>query len=74
MFFLLPKRQIFNKVFQKFFDCIVHDLLLTKLSAYGFDSNSLELINSFLNSRKFRTKKGSSCSLITTMDVAQGSF
>ena len=64
MFFLLPKRQ------KNFF----HDLLLAKLSAYGFDYNSLELINSFLSSRKFRTKKGFSCSLITIMGVAQGSF
>ena len=42
----------------KAFDCIVHDLLLAKLSAYGFDYNSLELINSFLSGRKFRTKIG----------------
>ena len=75
MFFLLPKRQISNEGFQKFFNyIIVHNFLLTKLSAYGFDYNSLELINSFLSSRKFRTKKGSSCSLITIMGVAQGSF
>ena len=46
----------------KAFDCIVHDLLLTKLSAYGFDYNSLKLINSFLSGRKFRTKIGSSYS------------
>ena len=62
MFFLLPKRQISNKGFQKLFDCIVDDLLLAKLSAYGFDYNSEELINSFLSGRKLRTKKGSSCS------------
>ena len=36
----------------KAFDCIVHDLLL----AYGFNYNSLKLINSFLNGRTFRTK------------------
>ena len=74
MFFLLPKRQISNKGFQMFIDCIVHDLLLAKLSAYVFHYNSLELINSFLSSRKFRTKKSSSCNLITIMVVAQGSF
>ena len=33
----------------KAFDCIVHNLLLAKLSAYGFDYNSLELINGFLS-------------------------
>ena len=36
--------------------CIVHDLLLAKQSAYGFDYNSLKRINSFLSGRKFRTK------------------
>ena len=46
----------------KAFDCIVHDILLTKLSAYGFDYNSQKLINSFLSGRKFRTKTGSSYS------------
>ena len=40
--------------------CIVHDLLLAKQSAYGFDYNSLKLINSFLSGRKFKTKIGSS--------------
>ena len=40
----------------KAFDCIVHDLLLAKLRAYGFNYNSLKLINSFLNGRTFRTK------------------
>ena len=44
----------------KFFDSIVHDLLLAKVSAYGFDYNSLELINSYLSGRKFITKIGSS--------------
>ena len=46
----------------KAFNCIVHDLLLAKLSAYDFDYNSLKLINSFLSGRKFRTKIGSSYS------------
>ena len=40
----------------KAFDCIVYELLLAKLSAYGFDYNSLKLINSFLSGRKFRPK------------------
>ena len=37
-------------------------ILLARLSAYGFDYNSLELINSFLSGRKFRTKIVSSYS------------
>ena len=57
-------------------DCIVHDLLLGKLSAYGFDYNSLKLINSFLNDRKFRTKISSSYSsfLDFLVGVPQGSI
>ena len=46
----------------KSFWLYIHDLLLTKLSAYGFDYNSQKLINSFLSGRKFRTKIGSSYS------------
>ena len=29
----------------KAFDCISHELLITKLKAYGFTNNSLELIS-----------------------------
>ena len=60
----------------KAFDCIVHDLLLAKLSAYDFDYNSLKLINSFLSGRKFRTKIGSSYSpyLDLLVGVPQGSI
>ena len=47
----------------KAFDCIVHDLLLAKRRTYGFDYNSLKLINSFLSDGKFKTKIGSSYSL-----------
>ena len=46
----------------KAFNCIVHDILLAKLSVYGFDYNSLKLINSFLSARKFRMKTGYSYS------------
>ena len=41
---------------------IVHDLLLAKLSTYGFDYSSLKLINSFLRGRKFRMRISSSYS------------
>ena len=60
----------------KSFDCRVHDLLLPKLGAYGFDYNSLKLINSFLSGRKFRTKIGSSYSpyLDLLVGVPQGSI
>ena len=58
----------------KAFDCIVHDLLLAKLSAYDFDYNSLKRINSFHSGRKFGTKRGSSYSpyLNILMGVPQG--
>ena len=58
------------------FGSIVHDLLLEKLSTYGFDYNSLKLINSFLSDRKFRTRIGSSYShyLVLLVVVPQGSI
>ena len=60
----------------KAFDCIVHDLLLAKLSAYGFDYNSLKLTNNSLSGRKFRTKIGASYSpyLDLLVSVPQGSI
>ena len=60
----------------KAFDYTVHDLLLAKLDAYGFDYNSLKLINSFLSGRKFRTKIVSSYNLYLNLLVGlpQGSI
>ena len=60
----------------KVFDFIIHDLLLAKLAAYGFDYNSPKRINSFLNDRKFRTKIGSFYSpyLDLLVGVPQGSI
>ena len=59
----------------KAFDYIVHDLLLGKLSAYGFGYNSLKLINSFVSRRKFKRKIGSSFSPYLDLLVArQGSI
>ena len=36
----------------KAFDCIKHDLLLTKLDAYGFSHEELCLVHSFLENRQ----------------------
>ena len=53
----------------------MHNILLANLSAYGFDYNSLKLIDSYLSVRKFRTKKGSSYSpyLNLIVGVPEGS-
>ena len=40
----------------KAFDCIAHEVLITKLHAYGFDSKYLELIHSYLHERIQRVK------------------
>ena len=40
----------------KAFDCLVHDLLIAKLHAYGFDKASLTLVYNYLTDRKQRVK------------------
>ena len=40
----------------KAFDCIPHDLIIAKPSAYGFDTNALKLIHNYLSTRKQRVK------------------
>ena len=40
----------------KAFDCLVHDLLIAKLAAYGFDHLSLKLIFSYLTDRQQRVR------------------
>ena len=40
----------------KAFDCLLHDLLIAKLHAYGFDYLSLKLIHSYLTDRKQRVR------------------
>ena len=46
----------------KAFDTINHELLLAKLHAYGFDTNALLLIKSYLENRWHRTKINTSVS------------
>ena len=60
----------------KAFDCLLHELLIAKLEAYGFDYISLKLMYSYLNSRYQRVRinsKYSSWSEITC-GVPQGSI
>ena len=40
----------------KAFDCINHELLISKLEAYGFDYKSLTFIYSYLSNRKQRNR------------------
>ena len=60
----------------KAFDCVVHDLLIAKLHAYGFDKSSLKLIHSYLTNRKQRVKINSSYSSWSRVlsGVPQGSI
>ena len=46
----------------KAFDCLPHELLIAKLSAYGVSENALRLFNSYLQNRKHRVHIGSSYS------------
>ena len=46
----------------KAFDCLVHELLIAKLHAYGFDTLSLKLIHSYLTERFQRVRINASFS------------
>ena len=43
--------------FSKAFDCLNHELLIAKLSSYGFSVSAVRLFDSYLNERKQRVKK-----------------
>ena len=60
----------------KAFDCILHDLLIAKLAAYGFDYNSLQMLQSYLSNRKQRTKINDAYSKFCEIlfEVPQGSI
>ena len=46
----------------KAFDCLVHDLLITKLDDYGFGYLAMKLINSYLTERRQRVRVNASYS------------
>ena len=60
----------------KAFDCLLHDLLIAKLHAYGFDYLALKLIHSYLTGRKQRVRVNATYSEWANIDdgVPQGSI
>ena len=61
----LDKNRYVGAIFMdlsKAFDTINHDLLIAKLGAYGFDTESLKLVRSYLTNRFQRTKVNTSFS------------
>ena len=60
----------------KAFDCLIHDLLIAKLNAYGFDNNSLLLIHNYLAQRYQRVRVNSNYSSWSEIinGVPQGSI
>ena len=60
----------------KAFDCLIHDLMIAKLNAYGFDYNSLKLIHNYLTGRLQRVRINSSYSSWSEIiyGVPQGSI
>ena len=58
------------------FDFLLHDLLIAKLSAYGFDYKALRLIHNYLSDRKQRIKIGEAYSswIDIILGVPQGSI
>ena len=54
----------------KAFDCLLHELLIAKLTAYGFDFDFLAFIQSYLSERQQRTKVNNAYS--TYSDILYG--
>ena len=55
----LDKQQYVGAVLMdlsKAFDCLQHDLIITKLSAYGLSVDSCDFLNSYLSNLKQRVK------------------
>ena len=60
----------------KAFDCLPHDILLSKLSAYGLRNESVQLLNSYLSGRKQQIKLNNIASSwsVIKKGVPQGSI
>ena len=48
----------------KAFDCLSQELLIAKPDAYGFDKNTLKLVNSYISNRKQRVQINDKYSLV----------
>ena len=61
--------------FSKAFDCLNHELLLVKLNVYGFSTNAIRLVCSYLTGRRQRVKVNDSFSAWkdVKLGVPQGS-
>ena len=61
---------------RKAYNCLSHDLLLAKLSAYDFDESAIILIANYLSNRYQRVKTGSTFSFYLEIlrGVSQGSI
>ena len=59
----------------KAFECLLHDLFIAKFSTYGFDYESLTLIQSYISNSKQRTKVNNTYNTYSdiTFGVPQGS-
>ena len=60
----------------KSYDCLPHDLLITKFSAYRFENSATSLISNYLSKRHQRVKIGSAFSFYFEIlrSVLQGSI
>ena len=60
----------------KAFDCILHESLIAKMHAYGFDLNSLTFFYSYLKNHKQNVKINNTCSIFQSLlsGVPQGSI
>ena len=75
----LDKNKFFGAVLMdlsKAFDCILRELLIAKMHAYGFDLNSLTFFYSYLKNRKQSVKINNICRIfqILLSGVRQGSI
>ena len=54
------------------FDCILHDFLIAKFAVYGFDYQSLRIIESFLSNRQQRRKINKVFNRYVIYEIPQG--